>query len=389
MFPKTLFPVNPFPNQIFPFGIGLLTHAYSDILLYVQQILFESEVFGPVRSPITLHEEPYPIAGGPIAYIMPEESETIESQHFGDGRYFFGFDGYFTVRVVGESLKDYTQTDTLRLSDSTTGLLRLSHKVIDLLDIQFGIKSKSDLPAPLFPNELFPARLFPSKLFPRSIETIERITEEPIVLVSHSPVRVRRRAENYSGIDLKFKAPYALTFQNPIELDDPISDRPYPSNMADILLSVKSKIVDQQFLNQWQTMITLTEDPFPLTGGPFCAIRPERFNMVSKDKYGAGRDYASMEGTFTVSPVIQNITDITEYANNSLSGSSSTLSLYSCAQYLTERLALSFLHDPEGKFIVETPLDLTRIGKPRYYKHAENYVTIPLTFKLRYQEDLS
>lgn len=359
MFPRSMFPTRQFPPRLFPDGIGKLVNRYAQILIAIQDILQASGLFGTTRAPIIIRDEPFPIGGGPCAYIIPEESYTIEGQHMGDGRFFYGFTGNVTIRVTDSSMYDYVYNDILRLTKETTGLYRIAHQVINMLDIEFLEKDG------------------------------ENLTQEPMVLVSHEPVRLFRKAKNIGAFDLKFRFPYSVNFQRDDTFDDPTTSEPFPTNLADLLLSVKDKMLRQGFLNDFQALISLTEEPFPLVGGPFAVINAQRFSAIEYDKYGAGRNYASMEGTFSVSPVVMNTLDITQFADNAVSGDNSNLSIYSCVQYLIEQLCLSFLHDPDGNFLAETPLDLISIGAPRYYNRASNYVTLPLIFKTKYQEALT
>jgi len=392
MFPKPLFPESTFPNQIFPFNEEFILNKYSQILLYIQSILQASQIFGPTRAPIVVNEEPFPINAGPIAYVMPGGSTAIDGQHMGDGRYFYGFNGNCTIRVVDRSLKDYTGVDELRLTDLATGLLRTAHKVINLFDITFAERIRTPyIPSPLYVSRFFADQMYPREVFPKIETTYESLTQEPMILQSHSPIRVKSRGNEWAGIDLNFRFPYTVEFQN-AELGNPASstiNHPIPTNLADLLLAVKRKITSQGFLNTFQAIISLENDPFPITGGPFAIIAPEWFNAFDPDKFGAGRDFATMEGMFTVSPVVRNSLDITGYSDSALSGQISNISLYATAQFLMESLSLSFLYDENGNFIAENPLDLVSIGRPRIYNRNPSYVTLPLTFRVRYQEDLT
>ena len=391
MFPNKLFPVRSFPDQVYPFGIGSLVHKYSEILLYIKSILEATEMFGPVRVPIVIHGEPFPLNAGPCAYIIPGHSTTIESQHMGDGRFFYGFTGHVTVRVVDRDLRDYTGSKEIALTAQTTGLLRRAHKVIDLLDLEFAQKVSSDqYPSPIYLNRTYAEKLFPSLLFPRSQSLYENLTQEPIVLVSQSPVTMYSNGSEWSAVDLDFRFPYTVEFQRDTHFEpSPATDEPTPTNLADLLLAVKSQILSQGFLNTFKAMISIKQDPFPLTGGPFAIINPGEFSAVEYDKYGAGRNYASMEGYFNVNPAVRNMTDITGYATNALTGSLSDISLYSAVQFLMEQLCMSFLYDADGNFLAEVPLDLVQIGAPRYFGGHSGYVTLPLVFRTKYQEALT
>lgn len=390
MYNRTLFPLQQFPERLFPDGIGQLVHKYSEILKCFQTTIQASGLFSNTRTPIVIHDNPFPINGGPCAYIIPEESHAIESQHMGAGRFFYGFDGFCTVRIIGNSLKDYSYSDTLRLTDDTTGLLKIAHKVIDLVDLNFAAQTvPPEFSAPIFPEKVYPESLYPYGIFPRSNSTLRYLTQEPIILQSHGPINVWRKAEEWSGIDLRFRFPYTIEFQNTNTFDDPIGPIPLATDMGELLKSLKSRILKQGFLNDFQAMISLYDDPFPLVGGPYCFIRPNSFRSIDRDKYGAGRDFATMEGTFQICPVVHNITDISGYADNAISGTSSQISLYSCVQYLIEQLCLSFLKSDDGNFIAEVPLDLVEIGRPRYLRRASSYLTLPLIFKTKYQERLT
>jgi hypothetical protein len=292
---------------------------------------------------------------------MPGPSKWLSGEIMGDGRYYSGYDGRFTIRVVDKSILDYTGNDTIRLTDASTGLMRTADFIVDVLDIEFPIDSNGN-----------------------------PLTQEPIVLETYSSPQIFEGAGEWCGIDLTFKFPWTHSISVPEANNTTItSSRPSPTGMADLLLSVQDAILQQGYINNVQSSIVIrNERSFPLAGGPYVNIKPGTFRSIDLDKYGAGRNYATMEGNFTVSPYVHNSMDITGRADLALTVNNPAISLYSLSQYLVENLQLFFLGFG-GQFLAENPLALEGISEPRYYKGNSSYVGLDLNFIVRYQELLS
>lgn len=391
----------------------------------------------PSQVMLTIHPEPYPIWDGPAAFVMPGNLRSIGPQAYGDGRYFHGFEGNFTVRFMDRSFKDRAYSNQLMLTDSNTN--------------PGNITKNSFLPARLFPSRIFPNDIYSfigvqgsavgsngilrnahiiidnlNLRFAYSLDDNSVLTEEPLILQSQTFGMYRGASEwGYTDLNFYFKfyQPYifpvlpdihSLPFYTtgtlfPTRLfpkrsfspsvygyyQIPLS--PVSTNLADILLAVQSKIVSNGVFTSHQSKIVLEDEVFPMQSGPFCSISPIEFSFEEPDTYGAGRAFSTMSGRIKISPVVQNISDLSGQANYALTDSDPTLGLLTLVEKIQEYLDISFLADTNGNCICTEPMILEEIGKPYYYggeaksgpRSACNYVGIPLTFLVKYAQNLT
>lgn len=216
---------------------SLLNFVYRNILDSIKSTSPSAYGVTTPNAAVTLYPEPFPLARGPAAFVMPLGHRCKPPQVTGDGRYFYGMDGLVRVRVVDGSLRDAFQRDGYRLDlDGTSyGLLRTAHDLIDKLHITI----------PLFDDGL-------------------PIVEEPIIITSQSPVSVYGRSNEWAYVDLDVLARYA-TALSPTTADLS-SAPPVPSKLPDIIESIKSRLIDLAIYEQ--VYVSLQPTPFPMSARP-------------------------------------------------------------------------------------------------------------------------
>lgn len=443
LYPRHLYTGRLYPPRLYPYSVNTLVFdsIYNQILQSVVNMI--QSVYPTVCQPsqvmLTIHPEPYPIWDGPAAFVMPGAIRSIDGQAYGDGRYFHGFEGNFTVRFMDRSFKDRAFSNQLMLTDSSTNPNNITK-------------------TPFYPSRLYPSRLYPLGIysftgtagdavksagilrnadslidnlhlrFAASLVDNSVLTEEPIVLESQT-FGLYRGASEWGYTDLNFKIkfyqPYIFDvlpdFPSNATASDPQNffspsvfpenlfpdyvytyfnqryQNPVNSNLSDVLLSIQSKIISNGIFTQDQSQITLQEEIYPLVSGPFCSILPEEFSMQEGDVYGAGRAFSIMTGTIRINAVANNISDVSGQATQALTNPSVSLGLLTLVEQIQEYLDVSFLYNQNNSVISVEPVFLQEIGKPFYYggearsgqKSAANYVGIPLTFLVKYAQNLT
>lgn len=376
MFPISLYPVSLFPTELFPkIGADSGSTRYGDLIYQiVESILATSGTFNINTAMVTLWQEPFPTQGGPLAYVMPGPWQQDASQIDGAGRYFSIFNCQFTVRVIDRSVRDQAYVDTARLTLASVGLLRTADVVINLLDVEIVYESDG--------------------ITPLVVEPLKLLSQSKPMLYGDKgrgdTLRKSGKSREWSYIDLVYNARITLKFVNYALPDYSVpSVGSIPTNLADVLLAIQSLIVTNGFFTRNECPISLSSEPFPQIGTPFCVITPGEFRTVDGHWSGDGRYFATLEGIVTITIIEQNVLDQGYQDFQRLLNHNSLYGLYITHQDFIEGMHLAFPVNPDGKSVTEEGIRLVSVGIPRYYGESKAWVALDSVFKLRYYPDVT
>lgn len=379
MFPTSLYPTGLFPDSLFPkIGSRGGSSIYGDLLVgVVDRILANTTPFNANTAMVTMWPEPFPTAGGPLTYVMPGAWRQLATHIDGAGRYYSLYDCQFTVRIIDRSLRDPAFVDTARLTRDTTGLLRTVHDVINVLDIEFVFEEDGVTPICVEPLKLLSAT---------KPKTYGSYKNTKTFRGGHIP----GDTNEWCYVDLNFNAKLALNFIN-FELPDlsATDSTPAATNLADLLLSIQSLIVGTEAFTLNECPISLSSEPFPQIGTPFCLVTPGEFRTVDGHWSGDGRHYATLDGTVTLSIIERNVMDQSYLDYQRLLNPRSIYGMYACHQSLVEGTHLQFPVNPDGLSLTEEGIRLVSVDKPRYYGDAKSWCALDSVYAVRYFPEMT
>jgi hypothetical protein len=153
----------------------------------IRQMVSDSKLFGNMQCVISL-EEPWTPAyqGFPMAVFRPMNAVPMEGQVAGGGRYSAGMQGTYRVTIQDANLVDPNTQDYVRLLDVNRGILRLAHRLVDVLELYIPLDAAGNA-----------------------------LTEEPSRLINQSsPGRISGGSQTWTSLAMEFE----IRFQRALTL---------------------------------------------------------------------------------------------------------------------------------------------------------------------------
>lgn len=110
----------------------------ADLSLALMRMPVDMGVVGVNLMSLTIDpDNTFPLAGFPYVMLQVGTGNGMVGEVLGAGRYLSGMSQRFSFHVVSQSAQDIAYDDTVRLTQSTVGTLRVAQKIINVMQLTF------------------------------------------------------------------------------------------------------------------------------------------------------------------------------------------------------------------------------------------------------------